>query len=64
VVGVIVSLAVFFASHVFYTEQQQWDVPAIALTLLACILVFRFKPGTITLLAIFGVLGLLCQKLI
>lgn len=64
VVGVIVSLAVFFASHVFYTAQQQWDVPAIALTLLACILVFRFKPGTITLLAIFGVLGLLCQKLI
>lgn len=64
VVGVIVSLAVFFASHVFYPGQQRWDVAAIILTGLACVVVFRFKPGTITLLAIFGTLGLLCQKLI
>lgn len=60
VVGVIVSLAVFFAQHVFHTERPflDWDFAAVAITSLACIALLRFKAGTISLLAACALAGL------
>jgi chromate transporter len=60
VVGVIVSLAVFFAEHVFDTGKpvQQWDFIAIAITLAACVALYRFKVGTIKLIGACAVAGL------
>lgn len=52
VVGVIVSLAVFFAEHVFNLAKPvaQWDFISIGIMLAACIALFRFKAGTIKLI--------------
>jgi chromate transport protein ChrA len=66
VVGVIVSLAVFFAEHVFNIAKpvQQWDFLAIAISLAACIALFRFKMGTIKLIGACGLAGLLVSYLV
>lgn len=56
VVGVIVSLAVFFGQHVFITAGKP-DWIAVAISALACIALFRFKVGTIKLLAACAVAG-------
>ncbi|RJG04277.1 chromate efflux transporter [Noviherbaspirillum sedimenti] len=60
VVGVIVSLAVFFAEHVFRLSLTlaQWDFAAIAIAAAACIALFRFKIGTIKLLLACAIAGL------
>lgn len=60
VVGVIVSLAVFFAKHVFNLDQPagEWDIIAMVITAAACIALFRFKVGTIALIAACAVAGL------
>lgn len=60
VVGVIVSLAVFFAWHVFRLGEPfgRWDWIAMVMTLAACIAVFRFKLGTIPLIFISAAIGL------
>jgi chromate transporter len=52
VVGVIVSLAAFFAQHVFNTTRpvMEWDWIAAGITLAACIALFRFKLGPIKLI--------------
>jgi chromate transporter len=52
VVGVIVSLAVFFAEHVFNMAKPivQWDFISIGIMLAACVALFRFKAGTIKLI--------------
>jgi chromate transporter len=52
VVGVIVSLAVFFAEHVFNIAAPiaQWDFISIGITAAACIALFRFNAGTIKLI--------------
>jgi chromate transporter len=65
VVGVIVSLAVFFAQHVFHLDQaiSQWDVASILIALAACIALFRFKVGTIKLIAACAVAGLVVSYL-
>lgn len=65
VVGVIVSLAVFFAWHVFQLEKPalQWDWIAIAITAAACVAAFRFRVGTITLIFICAVAGLMVSYL-
>jgi chromate transporter len=54
VVGVIVSLAIFFANQLFKLGQAlpQWDFIAIGLTAAACVALLRFQLGTIKL--IFG----------
>jgi chromate transporter len=65
VVGVIVSLAVFFAEHVFHIERSfaQWDFIAAAITVAACIALFRYKVGTIKLLLVCALAGLVVSFL-
>lgn len=60
VVGVIVSLAVFFAEHVFKLSlpMARWDGIAMAITLAACLALFRFKLNTILLIAACAMAGL------
>ena len=57
VVGVIVSLAVFFGQHVFVAAGKP-DWAAIAISALACIALFRFKAGTIKLIVGCALAGL------
>ncbi|MES2016786.1 MAG: chromate efflux transporter [Pseudomonadota bacterium] len=57
VVGVIVSLAVFFGQHVFVIKNVP-DWAAIAISAAACIALFRFKAGTIKLIAACALAGL------
>jgi chromate transporter len=57
VVGVIVSLAVFFGEHVFLRAGGV-DVAAIAICAAACIALFRFRIGTIKLIFACAVVGL------
>jgi chromate transporter len=65
VVGVIVSLAVFFAEHVFNITMPlaQWDWIAIAITLGACIALFKFKINTIVLIFSCAIVGLVVSLL-
>jgi chromate transporter len=57
VVGVIVSLAVFFGEHVFI-KAGGWDLAAIAICAAACIALFRYRTGTIKLIFACAVVGL------
>ncbi|NHZ43004.1 chromate efflux transporter [Massilia aquatica] len=57
VVGVIVSLALFFGQHVF-VRAGQLDIAAIAIGAAACVALLRYKAGTIKLLAACAVAGL------
>ena len=57
VVGVIVSLALFFGQHVFLNAGKP-DWAAIAIAAAACLALFRFKLGTIKLIAACAVAGL------
>ncbi|MBW8900823.1 MAG: chromate transporter, partial [Massilia sp.] len=57
VVGVIVSLAVFFGQHVFFTSAGI-DVKAIAISAAACIALFRFQVGPIKLIFACALAGL------
>lgn len=50
VVGVIVSLAVFFGQHVFIAAGKP-DWAAVAISAAACVALFRYQVGTIKLLA-------------
>lgn len=65
VVGVIVSLALFFAHHVFNLAQPlpQWDFIGIAIMLAACVALFRFKAGTIKLIFACALAGLVVSYL-
>lgn len=63
VVGVIVSLAWVFASHVFFKDAATLDIQAIALTALASIAVFKFKLSTVKLLAACACAGYLLSRL-
>jgi chromate transporter len=57
VVGVIVSLAVFFGQHVFIRDGR-WDPAAVAICAAACVALFRFRAGTIKLIFACAVVGL------
>ena len=57
VVGVIVSLAVFFGNHVFLVAGQP-DWAAVAISAAACVALFRFKMGTIKLIGLCALAGL------
>lgn len=65
VVGVILSLAVFFAEHVFKLSLPpiQWDFVALALAAASCIALFRYKIGTISLLSACAIAGLVVSYL-
>ena len=65
VVGVIVSLALFFAEHIFHLRAPpgSWDWSAIVLTALACIALFRFKIGPIPVIAACAMAGLVVSSL-
>jgi chromate transporter len=65
VVGVIVSLALFFAEHVFHLSLpwQNWDWIALALTVAAAIALLRFKIGTIQLIGACALAGLVVSYL-
>jgi chromate transporter len=65
VVGVILSLAVFFAYHVLWPQGFNGHFEGIAALIGAAALValFRFKAGVIPLIAVCGTLGL-CYTLL
>jgi chromate transporter len=62
VVGVIVSLAVFFGQHVFLIEAQpgagRWDIQAIAISIAACVALFKYRVGPIKLIVACAIAGL------
>jgi chromate transporter len=57
VVGVIVSLAVFFARHVFFTDGVDWI--ALAAALAALVALVRYKVGLIPVILVSGLAGML-----
>jgi chromate transporter len=57
VVGVIVSLALFFGQHVFLAGAGV-DWAAVAISATACVALFRFQLGTIKLIAACAIAGL------
>ena len=57
VVGVIVSLAVFFGEHVFL-HAGNWNITALAIGAAACVALLRFRIGTIKLIAACALVGL------
>jgi len=57
VVGVVVSLAVFFGEHVFIVAGRP-DWAAAAISAAACVALFRFQAGTIKLIAACALAGL------
>jgi chromate transporter len=65
VVGVIVSLALFFAEHVFNLGQPvaHWDSIAMMIALAAVIALFRYKMGTIKLIGACAFAGLVVSYL-
>lgn len=65
VVGVILSLAAFFALHVFHLDQTpaHWDWLAMAITTAAAIALLRFKAGTIRVILACAVVGLVVSYL-
>jgi chromate transporter len=65
VVGVIISLALFFAQHVFRlgAPPAQWDWMAIAISALACLALFHYKTGTIKLIIACALIGLVVSYL-
>ncbi len=64
VVGVIASLAVFFALHVFWPTQTTIDWPAALAAALGFVALFKFKMSVIKLIGVFALLGLLHQYLL
>jgi chromate transporter len=65
VVGVIVSLALFFANHVFRLARPpaEWDLAAIAIAGLAAVALLRFKAGTIKVIGACALAGLVVSYL-
>jgi chromate transporter len=57
VVGVVVSLAVFFAQHVFFAQGVDWLAIAAAAVALAALV--RFKVGLIPVILVSGAAGML-----
>lgn len=60
VVGVIVNLAVFFASHVLWPAglQGRFDWPSALIGLAAAVALFRFKAGVIPVILCCGLAGM------
>jgi chromate transporter len=65
VVGVIVSLALFFAQHIIWPNGLQANIDAAsgACILVAGFVLFKFKPSMIKLIVAFALFGLVYQVL-
>ena len=65
VVGVIASLAIFFARHVFRLSLSfsDWDVAAMAISAAAAVALLRFRAGTIPVIAGCAAAGLVVSYL-
>lgn len=65
VVGVIVSLAIFFAQHVFHLAETlaQWDWAAIAIAAVAAVALLRLKAGTISVIGVCALTGVVVSYL-
>ena len=76
VVGVIANLAVFFAVHTLFTESRDWErgpmhaqipvlssvsIPAVAITGIACLLIFAGKWSVLRTLGACAIFGILTQ---
>jgi chromate transporter len=61
VVGVILNLALFFATHVWWPQgiHGRFDWISAALTLAAMLALFRFKRGVMEVIAASAVIGLM-----
>jgi chromate transporter len=66
VVGVIASLALFFAAHTFWPEglQGRFDLAAAGLALAAAVALIRFKVGTVKVLLACGLAGVLLRSVL
>ncbi len=66
VVGVIVSLALFFVQHIVWPHGLQGNIDAAtgAAILAACFILFKFKANIMLLITAFAVLGLLHHALV
>ena len=79
VVGVIANLAVYFALHTLFTETRTWrlglmhaelpvpasvSIPAVAITGIACLLIFAAKWSVLRTLGACAALGLIVQLLL
>jgi chromate transporter len=62
---VILSLAVFFAEHVFHISLplQNWDLVSLSIAILAALALWRFKLSTIKLIALCALAGLVVSYL-
>ncbi len=65
VVGVIVSLALFFGQHVFHLDAApaRWDLGAMAISAVAALALMRYQAGTIKLLLACAIAGLVLTYL-
>ena len=78
VVGVIANLAVYFAAHTLFTESRDWELgplhaqipvltsvspPAVAITGIACLLIFMLRWSVLRTLGTCAILGILAQLL-
>ena len=66
VVGVIASLALFFAAHTFWPDglQGRFDLAAAGLALAAAVALIRFKVGTVKVLLACGLAGVLLRSVL
>jgi len=79
VVGVIANLAVYFAAHTLFTQNRDWQlgpmhaqipipgsisIPALAITGIACLLIFVGKWSVLRTLGACAILGILTQLLL
>ena len=66
VVGVIASLALFFAAHTFWPDglQGRFDLAAAGLALAAAVALIRFKVGTVKMLLACGLAGVLLRSVL
>ena len=79
VVGVIANLAVYFTLHTLFTQTRQWSwgivhaelpqlgtvyLPALAITAVACLLIFALKWSVLRTLGLCAVLGIALQLLV
>jgi len=64
VVGVIVSLALFFAYHVLWPDRLagRFDVASLTLAIAAAVALFRFKVNVIYVIGACALLGLILQR--